>query len=84
MDESRIGQYSISVTTYPIMALVEVEPIFYKKTRDIAHVVEEQSYLQKKPSQFLTLSLCIIDGFLRDLVRGYCPRCFEGYQLGHF
>ena len=23
MDESRIGQYSISVTTYPIMALVE-------------------------------------------------------------
>ena len=22
MDESRIGQYSISVTTYPIMALV--------------------------------------------------------------
>ena len=24
MDESRIGQYSISVTTYPIMALVVV------------------------------------------------------------
>ena len=24
MDESRIGQYSISVTTYPIMALVNV------------------------------------------------------------
>ena len=24
MDESRIGQYSISVTTYPIMALIEV------------------------------------------------------------
>ena len=25
MDESRIGQYSISVTTYPIMALISIE-----------------------------------------------------------
>ena len=29
MDESRIGQYSISVTTYPIMALEELYDISY-------------------------------------------------------
>ena len=27
MDESRIGQYSISVTTYPIMALLTGGPL---------------------------------------------------------
>ena len=30
MDESRIGQYSISVTTYPIMALEWLYSIFEK------------------------------------------------------
>ena len=28
MDESRIGQYSISVTTYPIMALLQIVCIY--------------------------------------------------------
>ena len=48
----------------------------FEKTRDLAQLVEKQLYLQKNPSQFLTIPLCIIDGFLRDLVRGYC---YEGY-----
>ena len=30
MDESRIGQYSISVTTYPIMALLSAMKIISK------------------------------------------------------
>ena len=31
MDESRIGQYSISVTTYPIMALVKLSKLINLK-----------------------------------------------------
>ena len=31
MDESRIGQYSISVTTYPIMALVIIGTYYLSK-----------------------------------------------------
>ena len=35
MDESRIGQYSISVTTYPIMALCVHTMKWIKLERDI-------------------------------------------------
>ena len=40
MDESRIGQYSISVTTHPIMALVKVHFKIgvYKYLERIGHI----------------------------------------------
>ena len=37
MDESRIGQYSISVTTYPIMALVNQIGAFPKNAGNSLH-----------------------------------------------
>ena len=45
MDESRIGQYSISVTTYPIMALVllQKKPILLNKLEMCCEESEEES-----------------------------------------
>jgi len=52
MDESRIGQYSISVTTYPIMALV-----ILINTQLLAHFSKKMHHSVK--SSFLRFEIAI-------------------------
>ena len=63
MDESRIGQYSISVTTYPIMALVKLLHI------GLGDVTPSES-LKKMKGKLIQNGYDKCDEYIRQLKEG--------------